>query len=57
MANPAKKSKKVKSLGGKALSTKHARTVRGGADLLPAISALEVKTQKVNPITARWMKD
>jgi len=56
MATPAKKSKKVKSLGGKALSAKQAKAVKGGADLLPAVSALEVKTQKVNPVAFKMWK-
>jgi hypothetical protein len=37
MAKTARKSKKVKSLGAKALTSKQAKIVTGGADLLPAV--------------------
>lgn len=34
---PKKKSKKVKSLSAKGLTSKQAKNVKGGADLLPAV--------------------
>jgi hypothetical protein len=51
MASTAKKTKKVKSLRTKALTSGQAKGVRGGADLLPAVnrsgaeSAVAVKTR------------
>lgn len=37
MASSVKKSKQVKGLRTKALTSKQAKTVKGGADLLPAV--------------------